>query len=79
MAKKRYYAVKVGKKKGIYESWDECSKQVKGYPGAEYKGFVTRKEAYNHGKGKEKDRAEKKTQSPINSHKIHMMFELYHM
>lgn len=45
MAKKRYYVVKVGLKPGIYESWDECSKQVKGYPGADFKGFATRKEA----------------------------------
>lgn len=45
MAKKKYYAVKVGKVKGIYETWTECKKQVDGYAGAVYKGFATRGEA----------------------------------
>ena len=35
----KYYAVQVGKKTGIYTSWDECSLQVQGYPGAKYKSF----------------------------------------
>ncbi len=45
MAKKRYYAIRKGKKTGIFDSWDECEKYVKGYSGAEYKGFSNRKEA----------------------------------
>lgn len=45
--KKKFYAVKIGFVPGIYESWDECKKQVEKYPGACYKGFVTRKEAEN--------------------------------
>lgn len=45
MAKKNYYAVKSGKIPGIYRSWSECEVQVKCYPGAVYKGFVTEKEA----------------------------------
>lgn len=45
MAKKKYYAVKTGKTPGIYESWDACSKQVHGFPGAIYKSFATREEA----------------------------------
>lgn len=28
MAKKKFYAVAVGKKPGIYETWPECEKQV---------------------------------------------------
>lgn len=28
--KKKYYAVKVGNKPGIYETWAECEIQVKG-------------------------------------------------
>ncbi len=39
MAKKNYYAVKVGKTPGIYRTWDECKENVTGYPGAVYKGF----------------------------------------
>ena len=45
MAKKKYYAVKVGKKTGIFYSWPECEEAVKGYPGAQYKGFVSEDEA----------------------------------
>ncbi len=45
MAKKKFYAVAVGKKAGIYESWPETEFQVKGYPGARFKGFATETEA----------------------------------
>ncbi|MFS0820902.1 viroplasmin family protein [Bacillus sp. 1P02SD] len=45
MAKKKYYAVKVGRDTGIYETWDECKKQVEGFTGATYKGFSTLVEA----------------------------------
>lgn len=45
MAKKKYYAVKVGLTPGIYETWGECEANVKGYPKADYKGFTTLEEA----------------------------------
>ena len=45
MAKKNYYAVRCGKETGIFTSWDACKASVSGYPGAEYKGFVTMEEA----------------------------------
>lgn len=45
MAKKKYYAVRVGKTPGIYSTWDECQEQVKGFSGAEYKSFATMSEA----------------------------------
>lgn len=41
----KYYAVKVGKETGIYTSWDKAEKFVKGYAGAKYKSFRTRKDA----------------------------------
>ncbi len=41
----KYYAVKVGKKTGIYRSWDACKAVVHGYPGAVYKSFPTLREA----------------------------------
>ena len=41
----KYYAVKVGYKTGIFESWDECKKQVDGYSGAQYKLFKLLEEA----------------------------------
>lgn len=45
MAKKKYYAVKIGKKPGIYETWTECEMQIKGISGAIYKAFATMGEA----------------------------------
>ncbi len=45
MAGKKVYAVKKGKITGVFKSWDECRASVDGYPGAEYKGFPTEKEA----------------------------------
>lgn len=41
----KVYAVKEGRAIGIFNSWDECSEQVKGYPGAKFKSFKTREEA----------------------------------
>jgi hypothetical protein len=45
MKKSKFYAVKRGRKRGIYESWDECKEQTDGYPNVSYKGFETREEA----------------------------------
>ena len=42
---KKFYAVKVGKKPGIYGTWAECQKQIHGFSGAVFKGFATREEA----------------------------------
>lgn len=41
----KYYAVRAGKKPGIYLNWDACKAMVHGYPGAVYKSFKTRAEA----------------------------------
>ena len=41
----KYYAVRTGKKPGIYNTWEECKAVVDGYPGAQYKSFKTREEA----------------------------------
>lgn len=35
----KFYAVKKGRKPGIYRTWDEAKKQVDGFSGAEYKSF----------------------------------------
>lgn len=45
MATKKFYAIAVGRKPGIYDAWPIAQAQVQGYPGAIYKGFVTRAEA----------------------------------
>jgi viroplasmin and RNaseH domain-containing protein len=50
--KMKFYAVKVGKTPGVYETWDECSKQVVGFQGAVYKSFPTKEEAIEFVTGK---------------------------
>ncbi len=45
MAKQKFYVVWSGKKSGIYTSWEECEKQIKGVEGAQYKSFKTREAA----------------------------------
>ena len=42
---KKFYAVKRGRKTGLYTVWAECAAQVKGFQGAIYKGFMTEDEA----------------------------------
>lgn len=41
----KYYAVKSGRKTGIFRSWDECKESIGGYSGAIYKSFKTNEEA----------------------------------
>lgn len=41
----KFYAAKVGKIPGIYNTWDDCKVQVEGFPGATYKSFKTAAEA----------------------------------
>jgi ribonuclease HI len=41
----KFYAVRQGRVPGIYTSWSECQKQVKGYSNATYKSFKTHAEA----------------------------------
>ncbi|WVF68806.1 hypothetical protein IAT40_003579 [Kwoniella sp. CBS 6097] len=39
MPKVKYYAVRVGRRPGVYMTWTETEKQVAGYPGAVHKSF----------------------------------------
>lgn len=39
MAKAKYYVVWIGLHPGIYNSWEECEKQTKGYMGAVFMAF----------------------------------------
>ena len=48
MAKTKYYAVKTGKKPGIYLTWNETKEQILGFPNAKYKSFKTKEEALNY-------------------------------
>lgn len=59
MAKRKYYVVWNGRRKGIFSSWNVCKKQVEGFEAAQYKSFANLEEAeiafkksYNDYKGK---------------------------
>ncbi len=45
MPKQKYYVVWRGRKPGIFTSWTETEKQVKGYGAAQYKSFDSLQEA----------------------------------
>lgn len=45
MAKKKFYAVKVGREPGIYTEWPLAQAQIAGFPNACFKGFSTENEA----------------------------------
>lgn len=78
---KYYYAVKEGKMPGVYETWAECEKQVRGYSGAKFKKFSTYEEAFkftnpsevvatnNKDLDKKKDATEKRTSKDQNKSK----------
>lgn len=42
---KKYYAVRVGRKPGIYDNWDDAKEQVNGFKNSKYKSFTTEEEA----------------------------------
>lgn len=87
MKKNKFYAVKTGRKTGIFLTWDECLKQVDKYPDALYKSFKTESEAQdylddktitnNFVKGstktitKDTDKVNKEVQQKVNSLKDH--------
>lgn len=41
----KYYAVKKGRKVGVFNIWAECQEQINGFSGAVYKSFPTEAEA----------------------------------
>ena len=45
MGKQKYYVVWNGLETGIFTSWKECERQVKGVEGSKYKSFDSREEA----------------------------------
>jgi hypothetical protein len=36
---RKYYAIKRGYRRGIFFSWEDCERYVKGYSGSEFKSF----------------------------------------
>ena len=59
--KKKYYVVWEGKQTGIFKTWDECQKNIKGVAGAKYKSYKTLAEAEKAFSGRYYDAIEKKT------------------
>jgi viroplasmin and RNaseH domain-containing protein len=43
-----YYAVKRRYKCGLFLSWLDCERQVRGYSGSQFKGFQRKEEAENY-------------------------------
>lgn len=41
----KIYAVRIGRKPGLYNTWAECEAQVKGFPNARYKSFTEEADA----------------------------------
>ena len=41
----KFYAVRQGKRRGVFFTWNDCQKQVKGIPNAEFKIFTDFNEA----------------------------------
>lgn len=44
---KKYYAVKNGRQKGVFYTWDECKTHTTGYPNAIFKSFTNEQDAIN--------------------------------
>ena len=42
---RKYYAVRSGRRTGIFTKWDECKEAVHGFKGAVYKSFESKEEA----------------------------------
>lgn len=51
----KYYAVKKGRKTGIFTSWEECKESVNGFANAIYKSFTDIKDAKNYLYGNKSD------------------------
>ncbi|XP_078069325.1 ribonuclease H1 [Mustelus asterias] len=47
MKKQFYYAVRAGRKPGVYATWDECKEQVDKFPSASFKKFATEEDAWS--------------------------------
>lgn len=54
----KFYAVKKGKKPGVYLTWKECQEQVSGYSGAVFRSFTSKEEAEQFAKCEEQDESQ---------------------
>lgn len=65
MAKKKFYVVWEGHKKGVFTSWNVCKKQIENFKGAQYKAFSSKDEAEKAFKGNYDDYKGKDTKKSI--------------
>jgi viroplasmin and RNaseH domain-containing protein len=63
----KYYAVKNGRKRGIFDNWDECQQQISSFKGAIFKSFLTLNEAQNY---LEEEKISKESLNSINDESI---------
>ena len=61
MTVQKYYAVRRGKKPGIYSTWADCKAQVDGFAGARYKSFPDKAQAQAFIDGKDSYNSRKTT------------------
>ncbi|KAH8073290.1 PIF1-like helicase [Aureococcus anophagefferens] len=47
MGKRKRYVVTRGRQTGIFDTWEDCERQVKGFSGAQYKSYATQEDAEN--------------------------------
>ena len=45
MTKRKFYVVWRGHRTGVFKTWNECKRHIDGFKGAEYKSFLSEKEA----------------------------------
>nr|CCC91599.1 putative ribonuclease H1 [Trypanosoma congolense IL3000] len=43
--KRKFYAVAAGRQRGVFDTWEECQRQVTGFSGARFKAFSTLQDA----------------------------------
>lgn len=55
----KYYAVRIGRKPGIYNNWNNCKEQVDGFKGAIYQKFNTKEDAQQYIDGVSKEQIDK--------------------
>ncbi|AUI71956.1 ribonuclease H family protein [Companilactobacillus alimentarius] len=67
MTLQKYYAVRHGRKPGIYLTWPECKKQVEGFTGARYKSFPDKAQAQAFLDGKDSYSKKKTTKQKVSN------------
>jgi ribonuclease HI len=59
----KWYVVFSGRVSGVYDDWDECNQQVKGFKGCSFKSFKSRAEAEARWRKHLEDERKKKTKT----------------